>query len=516
MKTVHSVTTAAATKFLLLTFFGLLLKEAHTQSPPSWNQVGPMMETLGIANALVLALVCTFYSAVDFSECLAANMRYSLWDLSTGKLKNLTFATSAPPSGSEEWTCSSNPCFESRPIDADGTMVSGNYAKWWFITRQHPEVTDTEILANQEKYIGDFGTPVDEFNSLCMTSCCFLCAALMLAIMTLSTGSTNVFTREQDHYYGHQYRVVMKSYMYWVRWAISLTIVCTIIGFALYFQIMKTLVFMKYPDNHIEQYGRYPAFGTSGMSSTYGWCATAQIWMMYLPTLLGIGFLSMGTRAAYCYPYASAVDQSTTVADVKDREKQVTTLYEFLRDVCELKTGGRPSTENGQKDDADVGFFEGVIKGKKNVFLQGAGGQPSEEAEAVASALFDAGIKNPKVLLELTRLDADRIFDVKGLQLSAALYIVRNCNFLIEDAHELEAEPDEISCGEPDYKLVDGKRLVHEKHVADRALRLYTEWLKKVEGQTEGRGSHFYAFLGKTRRDSLSELEAVIVDGRKL
>lgn len=94
--------------------------------------------------------------------------------------------------------------------------VSGNYAKWWFITRQHRDVTDLEIAANPQKYIGDFGTPVDEFNSLCMTSCCFLCAALMLSILTLSTGSTNVFTREQDHYYGHQYRVVMKSYMFWV------------------------------------------------------------------------------------------------------------------------------------------------------------------------------------------------------------------------------------------------------------------------------------------------------------
>lgn len=105
-----------------------------------------------------------------------------------------------------------------------------------------------------------------------------------------------------------------------VRFAISLTIICTIIGFALYFQIMKTLVFLKYPDNYIEQHGKYPVFGTSGMSSTYGWCATAQIWMMYVPTFLGIIFLSMGTRAAYCYPYASAVDQGKGEKEMLERE----------------------------------------------------------------------------------------------------------------------------------------------------------------------------------------------------
>lgn len=54
-------------------------------------------------------------------------------------------------------------------------------------------------------------------------------------------------------------------------------------------------------------------------------------------------------------------------------------------------------------------------------------------------------IRDPKVLLELVRIDPDRIFDVRGVQLSAALYIVRNCNFLLADAAELNAEDHEFS-----------------------------------------------------------------------
>lgn len=261
------------------------------------------------------------------------------------------------------------------------------------------------------------------------------------------------------------------------------------------------MVFLKFPDNYIEVHGKYPTFGLSGLGSTYGWCATAQLWLMYFPTLIGVAFLSLGTRAAYCYPYASALEQKVGTEAGKDTTRGMKTkvIYEFLRDVCELQAGGRPNADNGGTEDADVGFFESVLKGKKNIFLLGAGGVPSEEAEAVAGALYDAGIKDPKVLLELVRLDDDRIFDVKGVQLSASLYIVRNCTFLLDDAFKCEAKQDDLDFvpGEGDIKLT------HTKHVADRALELYATWLEN------GKTQHFYCRPMGTE-DPLSKIEEIV------
>lgn len=67
--------------------------------------------------------------------------------------------------------------------------------------------------------------------------------------------------------------------------------------------------------------------------------------------------------------------------------------------------------------------------------------------------------------------------------------------------------------GKADFVMVDGKKLVHEKHVADRAVRLYTEWRTQEEGVAVNRGSHFYALVGNRKRaNSLEHLKEVIID----
>lgn len=160
-----------------MNLFWMFLDESR--DPPEWIQYTGLLNVLAITMALVLALVCTFYSALDYDEMARAQLRYS-WGADdkqplvyanplclsgagfsfedanvTDRAQNcVDFFNNQNSSNTEfsrfttsNWKVpdptSTNPlmrsypyceypCFDARPIDDSGALVSGNYSFWWY------------------------------------------------------------------------------------------------------------------------------------------------------------------------------------------------------------------------------------------------------------------------------------------------------------------------------------------------------------------------------------------------
>lgn len=152
--------------------------------PPEWEQLTSLLNVLAIVTALLLALVCTFYSTVDFEETASAELRYS-WGVDHADHPAYRHADAATrfnaryleirspscfgPTASQacidEWQTAGNnvslwsaavanvtavvegspyypwcrfPCYADRPYTGDDmatSFTSGNYALSWVLRR---------------------------------------------------------------------------------------------------------------------------------------------------------------------------------------------------------------------------------------------------------------------------------------------------------------------------------------------------------------------------------------------
>eukprot|EP00040_Diaphanoeca_grandis_P025601 m.142069 g.142069 ORF g.142069 m.142069 type:complete len:997 (+) comp30230_c0_seq1:133-3123(+) len=293
--------------------------------PPEWSQIGYLLQTLGIVNALVLSLVISFYTAIDFGEMNMVDMRFSIGvdhpahpgSILEGGRVYLEFrdndclgttkseaciaewervginttgwsaaVNSTTASGSPYYPFCLYPCYSDRPISTDGngnfgknSFVSGNYARYWH-TRWYFVPNDVEFsdfntdvlcvddsgenLCTGEDKLNHLRTPLQDFASSCGLSIAYLATALLLAILVLVVGSANNFNRgTSSGSYSYQYRTVAKSYLYWIRWTIIAVVLFTVVGNVQFLQSVKALVVCKFTDAYIEEHGHQgnPYFG---------------------------------------------------------------------------------------------------------------------------------------------------------------------------------------------------------------------------------------------------------------
>lgn len=386
---------------------------------PAWDQISSVVETLAITTALILALVCTFHSALAFPDSLQTDIRFSpgidagSWNASDGGIGGLTYNDGAPPcTVCLDGPCDADnyyPCFDDRAIDADGTTVSGNYAKWWY-----ERVNDGR----------EAGTPVENFNRTCVNSTACLCTALIMSVIILGTGSANVFTRSGAPK-SYQRDVVLGTFFWWLKICLILVIVFTVIGIIYFFQTVKYMVMIKYTDHYVADTGTGQNWMSADPEDTYMFVQTIILWLTWLPVVATALIASKAHHHAYTYPIRP---WSNIMKDLdEDKLYRHTTaehLTTFLRDVCKL-----PSTHQ------NVG--SGPWGDKFDVFLAQAGGVPACEAEIIAHTLIDAGVDSKDDLIKLIDTDPGWLKDLPGISLGAAASIVLEVKAIPTQPHSI-------------------------------------------------------------------------------
>ena len=198
---------------------------------------------------------------------------------------------------------------------------------------------------------------------------------------------------------------------------------------------VRLMVYIKYSDQYIETHWDVPVFpGTMDSSSTYKYVADGVFYIVYMPLLLVLAFLSKGQQSVYTYPlrpFATSMHITSKYGywgdmgrslfpcfynDDKDKDKtrssnanvelrgpneptlehdyqayrmkQVHLLTEFLVHEVNL-----PHTWQA--------YGSGPRDLAYDVFLSVAGGTPAMEAEVVANALIDNHIDSKYVLWEM-------------------------------------------------------------------------------------------------------------------
>lgn len=352
--------------------------DGKNADPPSFAQIAKMLETISIAAALVLALVLTVHSAVEYDELHDANNRF---------LHKVPPCDVLQQEGCKTYTFYSREKHFDCGTDTDndrGVEVPRNYCKYWW-----------------ERQGDKTGTPVENFNWNCCVSIALLNIALLMSILILSTGSTNVFANEHALQHGFQARQVMKVYLHWVRFPLVVCIIGLLCGIIAFFNAIQMMVLVKYPDIAVDD----TAETDYSWTSPFGWVDFSLFYLMYLPLIGAILMVSMGTHRAYMYKVRP--DGDTVVESERPVSRQE--LKKFLFTWCAL------NDDNG------------------NIFLSGAGGIPSSEVEVVADALIDHGLTTPEDLLFMVRNTQDTLGEVGGIQLNARTCIIVGCKNYMEN-----------------------------------------------------------------------------------
>eukprot|EP00039_Didymoeca_costata_P019076 m.336139 g.336139 ORF g.336139 m.336139 type:complete len:482 (+) comp17768_c0_seq1:180-1625(+) len=366
---------------------------------PAWDQISSVVETLAITTALILALVCTFHSAVSFADTMQTDIRFSqgldTGNVNTSGVQGLLYNEDHGPCKVCGDPCNNGfPCFDTRIIDADGTTVSGNYAKWW----------------NDPDH-GEDGTVVENFNRTCVNSTAFLCTALIMSVIILGTGSANVFTRQQAPK-TYQRDVVLGSFFWWLKICLILVILFTVIGIIFFFQTVKYMVMIKYTNEYVATEGKGQNWMGAGADDTYTFVETIVLWLTWIPVVIIALVASKAHHHAYTYPVRPWSNIMKDMVDDKVyRHETAVRLTKFLRETCKL-----PSTHQ------NIG--SGPWGNKFDVFLAQAGGVPACEAEIVAHVLIDAGVDTEDELIKLVSTDVGWLKDLPGISLGAAASIV--------------------------------------------------------------------------------------------
>lgn len=387
-----------------------------------WSQISVFLINIGIVIGLVLALVCTFYSAVTEADMTSAEVRFGYgkpgqnfttpWDLnqcesivhngntydvcSRGAFQGTVDINGTKQSGTCEY-----PCFQPRAIDPDGTFMPGTYAEWWY--DNGGEGDEAMSIAAQ-------------FSYSCIVSTCFLTSALLATVLILAVSPTNTFL-DETNVYSFSNAAVLRTYTFWIKLLILFILFLTVFGTLFFFDAIKYVVYVKYTDKYIEKHGTDPGFLSLDAESTYTYVTSVLYLVLYLPMIIMLLCLSKGFHSVYCYPFtpygsrfrvagtkAYYLLRSCVPETEKDapydpqayRLRQVTILSEFLR-----KEVGLPSTH--------MTIAGGPRSLAYDVFLSTAGGLDATEAEIIANSLIDVHIDSKQALL---RIVADE--DTKG------------------------------------------------------------------------------------------------------
>jgi len=413
---------------------------------PGWPQISEMLMNISLGSALALALVCGFYCGVDYAEIQSAEIRFSQgspelgilttpWDYAFDEsMTNGSLTTSFVPKvvGSNKY-----PCFNPRQIDPEGTIAPGSYAEWYW----SPE------------YMGFKDSVVENFNWAVASSTMVMTAALLLSTVVSATGAANIFARSSSLTHSFQYRKILQSYQFWVRWVLITIVVLYLVGLWLFIQTFAYMVYIKYSDTWLSE-GIYIADKPGWIdqwfynaSSVYNYTSTATLWVLYFWIFIGTMLVSKGQHAAYTFPVRPISDVSIQAKGLKartemyketggDKESLLTYLKDCLPNAPSLNVG--PHGYGGAcKEDK---------KSLDGIYLSVAGGIPAAEAEVVCDALFDHGIYTVTDLLNLIDLKDNALFELPGVQLGAAMVVTMKAN---ADLNALGGgKPDESGAGD--------------------------------------------------------------------
>lgn len=481
----------------IVNLFWIFVDDGH--DPPEWSQYTGLLNVLAITVALVLALVCTFYSALDYDEMARAQLRFS-WGLQDENGNNRPLIYSNPlcligqgvtlddsvvdnraefcvnqfggawqvPSASEtdvykqSYPWCDYPCFSDRPIDDSGDLVSGNYSFWWaWQATGRPD--RTELLTDSD--LTYLLYPVELFSRDCIIACAVLSLSLLLSVIILATGNPNVFTREQDAGgFSFQYRTLMKSYFYWVKWGLAMVIITAIVGVILFFQIIKSMVYIKFTDQEVASTGEYATWLSSGGSSTYGFTHTAIFWCCYIWVALGAFILGLGYRAMFSFP-EHAFTNLSNIGDYgarKLRLRAAQMMVSFLVREC-----GLPKCSNNQQFGPRTSVFwcfypgewrEKAVREDKGIYQNAAAGVKSSEAEVCADALIDSGVYEASTIMKLVAYNPSALLAVPGMTPAAVMYIIEGVQMLYKKRHFSDLS--ELSSGE--LSADDASRKIRE------------------------------------------------------
>lgn len=385
---------------LLFSFFG------SSTSGSTWQQLAILLENISIVSALILALVITFQSAYDFDEITANDARFAL--------------------SGEEYRV------------VNKLEYSSAYAEWWGRGNGGQNGGgrrgDCDDI-NSPDCTGQKNRVSEVFHSTCLLSEAFLTLSLILSVIVLSTGGITSIGRPSADTSSYHYRVVMESYMKYIRVIVVVTLVATVIGLVLFFQLIKYEVFLKVPDIWVElnrNSMNFPAQPFTAFYGTiYGFSHSAVVYYCYLPLFIFAWILSAGQRAVYSFPIQPLTD---FLEPPHERHFSRAALVDFLVKTCRLSHCG------------GTGFVENE-KIREFIFLSTAGGNRSNEAEVIADHLYDIGIRTVQELILFVKTGDDEIFNVNGISIMAASQIVWSINADLDEVWY--EQPKQLYCFRP-------------------------------------------------------------------
>lgn len=348
--------------------------------PPSWSQVDKLMQNMSIVSALVLTLAITFHSSVTFDEFNLNDARYQRFE-----------DDGVTPLG---W----------RPVG--DILLNDGYASWWYGTGNEGGTQKGKTM-----------TMTQQFNYNMVLSICFLTVCLLSAVMVLVSATTTAIARQSANVSGHPYRTVMRAYMrgycgLGVFKIILVVVLSAVLGVVFFFESIKTMTYLKFPDEWVENTRNTQTFGFAMSSTTYGFADAIMVWLVYFALVAFMSIMSLGQRAAYCYPMkpVTVLGKARKEEELRGQHRAELTL--FLAKSCHI-----PTCVNESLDDIEDGSF------KQQAFLTNVGGSQVNEAEVIADALLDAGIMSIFDFKTFVNEGEGMLFDCPGISIGAATQI---------------------------------------------------------------------------------------------
>lgn len=184
------------------------------------------------------------------------------------------------------------PCFNARAIDQDGTLVSGNYAKWWYTMRGGEDGGDEWKRSIAE-----------HFNAYCILSTALLLTALLATVSILAFAPQNVFIRE-GNVSSWSNNIVLATYMFWIRIFILVVLVLTVIGVVVFFITIEYVVFIKYSDHYVLEHSETPMAPRLSFTvdSPYAYTFDLILVIIYAPVAILVLVISKAQHSAYTFP----------------------------------------------------------------------------------------------------------------------------------------------------------------------------------------------------------------------
>ena len=163
--------------------------------------------------------------------------------------------------------------------------------------------------------------------------------------------------------------------------------------------------YLKFPDEWVEHTRSSQTFGFAKSNTTYGFADAVMLWLVYFAIVVFLSIMSLGQRAAYCYPMkpVTVLGKDKKEEELRGHHRAELTL--FLAQSCHI-----PTCEN-----------ENTFK--QQTFLTNVGGGHVNEAEVIADALLDAGIMSIFEFKTFVAEGEGMVFDCPGISIGAATQI---------------------------------------------------------------------------------------------